>query len=106
MPLDGTELKPSLQMLSTVLRDRSLWPKDFEWNYAHCTCCAMGLLYRLMNKEMPDGFELENQIKEILNIDYRGLSMFIGTYHYRISPTLVTPGDVADEIDAYIAKTA
>ena len=36
-------LPPSLESLAIVLRDQSLWPRDFEWDFTSYHTCAIGL---------------------------------------------------------------
>ena len=36
----------TLQALHDLLLDRSKWPDDFEWDYADCQTCAIGLACR------------------------------------------------------------
>lgn len=51
MPFDGeiehNEGHERLRHLSTVLRDRTQWPGGFEWNYASCQTCAIGMAFKL-----------------------------------------------------------
>ncbi len=35
--------KPSVAGLVYLLRHKEQWPRGFDWNYALCTCCGMGL---------------------------------------------------------------
>lgn len=48
--------KPSLIYLADYLRHPEWWPKDFAWDFNHCTTCALQLAYLLWPEEMvcPD----------------------------------------------------
>lgn len=39
--------------LARLLRHPELWPRGFEWNYLNAFTCAMALLYRALDLEMP-----------------------------------------------------
>lgn len=44
-----TEMTPAMRrsVLIATLRDKTLWPKGFEWNYASRSTCAIGLTEKL-----------------------------------------------------------
>lgn len=39
--------KPSIEGLVHILRNKSLWPEGFEWNYQRACTCALGLARRV-----------------------------------------------------------
>lgn len=56
--------RPSLDSLSYILRHPDTWPKNFVWNYAWCSNCAMGLAHKLWKSSIPTPINLkaaENQ---------------------------------------------
>lgn len=128
MPLDGPfSIEPSLSMLSHFLRDKDLWPKGFIWDYSNCTTCAMGLAVEMFNltlgndemgcpfpaqtylHAMLETFGLkENEARKIftqlgspergINFLWRDIGEVIRNHKQ------ITPEQVADAIDAYLAK--
>lgn len=110
MPFDFPEnpevLAPSktLAGLSFILRHKGLWPKDFEWDYRSCNHCAMGLVATIFadgNMMYSNGYSM----REILG-DWPGQYLSTGM-HERLGKVLmndVTPEDVANAIDKYLAE--
>lgn len=108
--------KPSLAGLSYVLRHPEIWPDGFEWNYGNCRTCAMGIAHRLWTL-VPDLFFVTPDIwirataaKFVLaGEDASRIFGWAGgsrdTQPIGFSQ-LVTPTDIADLIDAYLAKQA
>jgi hypothetical protein len=101
-------LTPNLQNLATVLRHRDMWPVDFQWNYGSCFHCAMGLAWQLwgddprLNRIVPN----TGRMGSLLGIpDEPAREIFItldpNASSSRLSP--ISPQDVADAIDAYLA---
>ena len=98
----------TLRELADTLRNPTLWPDDFVWDYGICRRCAMGLAVRLA---YPDKYP---QIKTNYAIIDRARAMFtqeLPDYpdFYEIFydlggalRSLVTPDEVADAIDAYL----
>lgn len=92
-----TEMTPAMRrsILIATLRDRTLWPKGFEWNYAHRYSCAMGLAERLWK-------EIKLSIYWCMPCPALGLSdeqvnhVFGGRYE---AATSVTPEMVADRLE-------
>lgn len=118
MPYDGpmpAGLKPDLKTLSIVLRDRTLWPAGFTWDYSNCQHCAMGLADRLFSI-IKGGITVDmthdniDACSEALNLPFNiGAAIFlrvgVGDETTR-TMSEVTPEQVADEIDAYLKITA
>lgn len=92
--------KPSLEALSFMLRHREMWPAGFEWRWAKCETCAMGLACRLWTKiESPN---TEN-IGDVLNIHQRDAKyLFTRIPDTHRTSDAVSPDSVADQIDAYL----
>lgn len=44
-------LTPSLENLAVILRDRSLWPPGFEWDFRLIQTCAIGLAEQIWGEE-------------------------------------------------------
>ncbi len=44
-----TEMTPAMRrsVLISALRDKTMWPKGFEWDYSRRSCCAIGLAEKL-----------------------------------------------------------
>lgn len=95
MPFDATPITaPTLRDLSDVLRDRSRWPKDFEWDFEYTDTCDMGLAYRLW----PEHVRRPNvaNMRRVFGIPYSTASyIFLLSGLREVS----TPEDVADLID-------
>jgi hypothetical protein len=93
-------------MLSDILRDESRWPPGFVWDYSYCGRCAMGLAARLWlgyqtglidapavaARAMADAFHMPVKAAYAIftNLKFPNYES-------------VSPGDVADAIDAYLA---
>ena len=87
--------EPSLRTLSFVLRNKELWPDGFDWNFAMCTNCAMGLAHQMWKKRVQRPYK-EDMMKVF------GLSEGTATNFFAIGNANTTPGEVADKIDAYL----
>lgn len=97
---------PSLEALSFLLRHKEMWPRDFAWNYAGCSSCAMGLAHQLWEEMMaPDSLEMSRVFDMPLS---RSIQIFGGTNLCAAYEVLdygeVTPEMVADKIDQYLAS--
>ena len=116
MPFDGTSPSPSLQVLSQVLRggpEHPLWPEGFEWNYANCTTCAMGLAHRLWSQVISYNSFLrlficqpDEQIAPVFDMNQEAaLRIFAKlSAHLNIGSEKITPLHVADALDQYLAQ--
>ncbi len=94
--------QPTLEGLSFLLRNRRLWPADFEWFYPSHNQCALALGSRFWGsdnfEDAPFWPEDPDQGDRLIRIFFalpRGTGM-----RYED----VTPGMVADAIDEYLAK--
>lgn len=109
MPFDGNETDHlTYAGLSAVLRDRSLWPEGFEWNYSKCGTCAMGLVYRLKTGEWLDetGDSAKRTRAVIVDGNAMSLKAFDPIFWYLnlLYNRAITPEDVADAIDRAMAE--
>lgn len=97
MPFDGT-IEPNLQMLSAALRDWRQWPAGFQWDYQSQKSCAVGLATQLYGKRAFQRMTpwLHIPFSPMFDIFFFGA----GTDKPR---SAVTPDDVANGIDAYLA---
>lgn len=86
---DQPKLK-TLADLPAILRDKSTWPEDFEWDFANPNRCAMGLAIALGAFR-----ELWPEIKVSEGI-------FSSWDYWPVRGKLVTPFMVADRIDEYL----
>lgn len=103
-------LTPSLENLSYILRHREWWPEGFEWGFAECRTCAIGLCQELWghnpNRFFPEVDPFDHQLNPSYRhifCDSRGKG---GILSWIIKPEMsdVTPEQVADQIDRYLAK--
>jgi hypothetical protein len=97
-------LTPTLQNLAVVLRHREMWPRDFEWSYATCRSCAMGLAWRLGMISSHDTDTAAQEFDIPRNVARRIFIYLNNSFGLAMSD--ITPERVADEIDAYLAETA
>jgi hypothetical protein len=126
MPLDGpfTFLepvapalpeKPTLELLATILRDRSMWPKNFSWDYGCCSSCAMGLTSELFHIRLPPhrsgALSVMSEIFQLKDDDRDNIFYLLGKKKYpnygdETDPRKVPihPEEVADAIDHYLAS--
>lgn len=92
-----TELTPAMRrsILIATLRDKTLWPDGFEWNYARHDTCAIGLSERLFQREFK--VRWRNPCHEL------GLSADQNTYLFNgwgfQGQASVTPEMVADRLE-------
>lgn len=57
-------------VLIAALRDKSLWPPNFYWQFSNCSSCAMGLLMRMHGKSVDGGTDAFVDVTaEMLGID-------------------------------------
>ena len=93
---------PDAAFLSKVLRDPSLWPKGFEWNYFHHKTCALGLVFRLWPETEPLTYYEIGHSMGLSHDDARDVFFRV---NLRLEKAMrdVTPTDVADALDATIA---
>lgn len=112
MPRDTTQLleappnlaMPSLAGLAWLLRHKEAWPEGFVWGYRECATCAIGLGARLWYSTAvssdPDrywakkAFAIPTGATFNIFCRLRDNNGFMGG---------VTPAQVADAIDAYLA---
>lgn len=114
MPFDSlpqTEL--TLARLAVVLRDRSMWPDGFEWNYGDCPRCAMGLAYEIKTGKYLDGIYGSNVTRAIRRLINDAKAMKIKDFNgifWKLNERLeihsyqVTPEHVASAIESYLAS--
>jgi hypothetical protein len=98
--------EPSLKNLSHVLRHQELWPDGFEWDYASCHSCAMGLAHQLWSLvDSPNSHVIARVFGMPPGLAGRifGGNHTLCTYGTAYFPD-VTPEMVADQIDAYLAE--
>lgn len=94
MPQKSPTLTPSLESLSYILRHREFWPVGFQWSFLRYSQCAGGLAERLWDKTPKElGMGWLERCKTIWGFGYRGTPI-----------RFVTPEQVADRIDRYLAR--
>ena len=86
-----------LQKLLPILRDNTLWPEDFVWNYTKPVTCGLGLIKQVFGQRFSDKITIKiynnDSYKKIFYNAHRGTNVEFKD---------VTPEMVADEIDAYL----
>ena len=117
MPLDGTTYKPKIKPLETGLAglkqigDRLRLPLDHEWDFqiAARGCDSAGCAILTTKFAWPNQVRYAScdAVSEVLEIPRHDLDSLFGmsnTYTvYGKLHNLITPTDVADAIDRYIA---
>ena len=99
---EPTVKKRDLSELSHVLRNKDLWPKNFEWNYNDCETCAMGLAALLWNEvngtntwAMEKAFDIDSDTSN---------AIFLELADHPDDFSKITPEHVANAIDEYLAN--
>lgn len=87
--------KPSLKMLSYLLRHKELWPKGFEWDFNTHYGCAIGLFHKMWGWDV-EFIELSRKHGVVVETTYSR-----GSYA-PVDDGNVTPLMVADRIDFYL----
>jgi len=92
--------KPSLRGLSYVLRHPDTF--GFVWDYRYCNTCAIQLAYKLWgigsgDRELTRAFGVSVKVVDDIFYD-------VGNTNLENRSADVTPGMVADAIDAYLAR--
>lgn len=92
MPFDclPASTSPTLADLSRVLRNPAEWPPGFVWDFTNYRTCAIGLFQRVIGDDIGKLFDIDSDHWFQIFLS-RGLSY-------------VTPSEIADRIDAYLAE--
>lgn len=100
---------PNLPALSYALRHPETWPEGFVWDYGDCRTCAMGLAVKLWGGQVQEeSYAYLNWISVETSMPYikaRKIFFELGeNWKPSYEPyTAITPDDVADAIDQYLA---
>jgi len=103
----------NLRELSRLLRDRSRWPENFEWDYSRCTNCAIALwqITRGLEQEpfVPGEIWVVGIQDVLLDLGVRRDFSTLWHRQVRLCDPLarrreVTPDDVADAVDALLSR--
>lgn len=86
------------RILVAALRDRSKWPKGFEWDFRSCRTCAMGLAKELY---LATG-NYSRSVADALGVNRRD-ALFVFTEE-DIEGAIVTPEMVADRLEKLFAE--
>lgn len=91
-----TELTPTMRrsILIATLRDKTLWPKDFVWNYAHRCTCAIGLAERVFGQRLHVSYSMP--CSELGLEPGQSMNLFNNGYGHQGN---VTPEMVADRLE-------
>lgn len=94
------QLNPAMRrsMLIGMLRDQSLWPRNFKWDFGNCRTCGMGMLIETV---CPTEFhfdvrEFEEKTQLLLGLDYK---QNYDVFRRGGEVGLVTPEIVADRLE-------
>jgi len=87
---------PSLSALSFILRHPELWPDGFEFDWANCRTCAMGLAASIWGDERN---HFVQDIKRLFRIPLLEAEEIFCRWTDQRNPT---PADIADRIDKYL----
>jgi hypothetical protein len=95
--------KSGLSALAFALRNKSMWPEGFVWNFSYVYSCAMGLSVELglvkLNRYAVSDFDFYfSSVKETFDIDYYSASAIFCHSGFE----LPTPEIIADRIDKYL----
>jgi len=91
----------TLRDLSFALRHPDTWPKDFDWNYADCNRCAMGLAHRMWPKQVPE--PTTNAMMDAFGMNASQASdIFTGAGRQSYTNLGVRPTRIADLIDELV----
>jgi hypothetical protein len=99
---------PTLANLVWVLRHREVWPAKFEWDYADCETCAMGLAARLWRQVYRPNSETMARVFRLSQL--AASKQFTQAYSVRTERTgwrtlsKISPEDIADNIEWSIAQ--
>ena len=92
-----TEMTPAMRRsaLISLLRDKSMWPKGFLWNFYECQQCAMGLFWEALG-----GKDERDFCAAQLGLPF-GLARDIFCCGYpNANNNMPTPSEVADKLEA------
>lgn len=109
--------KPSLKGLSYALRHPETWPEGFYWDFNDCEQCAMGLAHQLWNfiefkNDDNDNDRAVSAMARKFAMPYKTADeIFMGSGNWnkdflgREKPFgSITPEQIADQIDKYLAN--
>ena len=92
-----TEMTPAMRRsaLISLLRDKSMWPEGFLWNFYDCQRCAMGLFWEALGGKDEGDFCAAQ-----LGLPF-GLAVDIFCWGYpNANNNMPTPSEVADKLEA------
>lgn len=92
---------PSLAYLANHLRHPENWPKGFEWNFNHCSTCALQLAHELWPEQIP-GIDMSWSVLAFdLSVD-AAAGIFCRKFLGHFSRDYVRPITVARRIERYL----
>lgn len=96
-------VKPSLQVLSYMLRHKELWPDGFEWAFHDCQRCAMGLAWKLWPKHIA--MPTKTEMVRVMGMPFDDAKAIFGGWAFSHRDVeIISPELVADKIDEYLAR--
>lgn len=115
MPLDlaysPEQPSKTIEGLIYALRHPATWPAGFEWNYAHCRSCAMGLAAKLYGLTLAEGDFTSARVNacrvaDALSIDRKAATDIFCSAYFLINSNAgafpVMPAHVATALENYL----
>jgi hypothetical protein len=102
--------QPSLRALAFALREPSLWPPGFEWNFHDCDRCALGLARAMWAGSIVKGNPIDQAAwaGQVFGITFsQAADIFLSTGISSLSESYgknITPDDVAARIDRVLEE--
>lgn len=95
------ELTPSMRrsVLIAALRDPTTWPEGFEWAFARCRTCGLGLFAEMLDTQPYDEVRIWSRVERGLGLTERQAVIVFGRT-YEQPDSSVTPAMVADRLEA------
>jgi hypothetical protein len=105
MKTPAESLPPSLESLAIVLRDPSLWPEGFQWNFAYSSTCAMGLAMYVWGEEAGEEVVFRQHRQDYHDIFLaKQVERKWGCLPVGYNRDCVQPEDVANRIDRVLER--
>lgn len=101
MKTPAVSLPPDLDSLAIVLRDRSLWPYGFRWDFRQKCSCAIGMAEEIWGPSNPFNQVVpEAQVRKYAEVFCHSKRRYVlGFIPWGYTMEGVTPEDVANRIE-------
>jgi hypothetical protein len=95
--LDEFKVRPTLRALAVILRDPTMWPEGFVWDFVNARTCACGLANAIVGRPHTD---INTTAREMFGLRLGQVGRLFGNNAYwPIKDCKVTAGMVADRIE-------